>query len=71
MNNPLKTLINQSKIKPYQVADRIGMNRNKIYRALSRPATTKLETLDQIARYFGYRIEIRLVKEANDDPETN
>jgi len=71
--NPLRQLLRE-KERPYRVADKIGMPRNTVYRMLNKdgiPRSARIETLEKIARYFGYRIEINLVlEEVKDDHRT-
>lgn len=65
--NPLRELLNGK--KPYRVADEIKMPRNTVYRMLNEagiPKSARIETLERIARYFGYRIEINFIKDSND-----
>ena len=62
--NPLRELLDGR--RPYRIADEMHMPRNTVYRMLDKdgiPKSARLETLEKIARYFGYRIEIRLVED--------
>lgn len=60
--NPLKQLLNNE--KPYRVADKIGMPRNTLYRMMKDelPKSVRIETIEKIAGYFGYQVEIKLVR---------
>lgn len=67
--NSFNQLFKEYNAKPYRVADEIKMPRNTVYRMLNEagiPKSARIETLERIARYFGYRIEINFIKDSND-----
>ena len=62
--NPIRELLNNE--PPYRVADKIGMPRNTLYKVANKagiPQSTTIRTIAKIAKYFGYRVEIQLVKD--------
>jgi hypothetical protein len=62
--NPIRELLNGE--PPYRIADKIGMPRNTLYKVVREtgiPESTTIRTIAKIASYFGYRVEIQLVKD--------
>lgn len=63
--NPFEQLLKENNVKAYQVASKIGMPYSTVYRVVRDtgiPDGTMIKTIKEIASYFGYRVEIRLIK---------
>ena len=69
--NELKNIFNSAKVKPYRLADAIGMSRSHIYKLLNGqiPTGTKIETLEKIANTLGYKVVIGFVTVEENCPD--
>ena len=64
LTNPLRQIFKQGDIPAYKLAPVVGLSRNTIAKIISRngiPEEAQIKTLNKLAKYFGYRIEIGLV----------
>jgi len=76
MVKTLRDLFYQYNAAGYIVADKIGMSRSRVYRAIKPvmknriPPDTRLGDAEQIAKYFGYQVIITLepLRQAQDAP---
>ena len=73
MIQTLRDLFSRNGAAGYIVADKIGMSRSRVYRAIKPyedqiPPDTRIGDAEMIARYFGYTVVITLepIKEATD-----
>lgn len=76
--NPLRQIFKEGDVPAYRLAPVVGLSRNTIAKIISRngiPEEAQIKTLNKLAKYFGYRVEINLVKhngleEVKDDHRT-
>ncbi len=70
--NPLRQIFKEGDIPAYILAPMVGLSRNTIAKIISRngiPEEAQIKTLNKLANYFGYQIEISLVKGTNNGRE--
>ena len=66
--NPLRQVFRQGRVPAYKLASQVGLSRNTIAKIISEdgiPEEAQIKTLNKLAKHFGYRIEINLVKHNN------
>lgn len=74
-NNELRVIVKAYNDEPIKTfAPKVGMSKNTVTKLIAKagiPRKVKLETLDKLAAYFGYEVQLRFVIKGTGDNGTN